>query len=644
MRTIIVLLAAIVIGAMSWLVVRWNSRIVVTTDGPLDIRLWGIRPCAGEAIYDTSGKEIYRTLGCTGDNPICGNNSHRFDFIFELPKTDDVPLFRGSSGLRLNGEVRSRGGSFVQGILECEGKRLLWQRVTFDRTFQKSVLGGLRTVNCDVDSVDITLEYYYGPPGKIRFTLTGPFEPNSTVTSEDGMYTVSFTRDAADYVEYYSLFELSTSSRFDMSEAVVVYDMSGERHLTDVVNSSIGPEGSRFEYRIGAVPLGNVAVIAFGEQPHRITFRNINLKAAGVERRRHAAYLDEMAAKLNLKLAPEKLARYQFQSGEEAIEVIDIVRGRHILWAAEAIFKTDLKTGRSAPPTLESEQGQRLKGTLFRWLDAWDTRIRVLAIRLGLLYDWPEFVEPALELLGKEAIKYEYKRQSALQYTATALAKYSDKLSDEAIGRIREILLSRDDYMILGGLRTCLGRTKSQAKADALWELAKDDRVWLWWYAIEKLAKWEEFEGKYDSLPDKLKVRLFAVMGSQGFSNAEQIAPQTNVLLAESLTPKLVELDSPTVFKIIEKIAANPDRRFATTALIDSLRRFEGLYLFPMYPVGKTVKYINLWYGLDIGGLGSNVNRQTFESYKYDWPAITAEAIEWYESTQDANDANSGSP
>ncbi|MBN2271298.1 MAG: hypothetical protein JXN61_11830, partial [Sedimentisphaerales bacterium] len=228
-----------------------------------------------------------------------------------------------------------------------------------------------------------------------------------------------------------------------------------------------------------------------------------------------------------------------------------------------------------------------------------------------------------------------------LQDAADALAKYSDKLSDEEIGRVKEILLSRDDYMILYGLRTCLGRTKSRAKVDALWELAMDERLWLWWYAIEKLAKWEEFEGKYDSLPDKLKVRLFAVMGSDGFSNTEQIAPQANVLLAESLTPKLVELDSPAVFKIIEKIAANPDRRFATAALIDSLRRFEGLYLSPAYPVGKTVKYINLWYGLDIGGLGNDVNRQVLESHKYDWPAITAEAIEWYDTEYKAADANS---
>jgi len=45
-RIKVVLLIAAVIGVIGWLVVRWNaagqSRIVVTTTGPLDIRLWGI--------------------------------------------------------------------------------------------------------------------------------------------------------------------------------------------------------------------------------------------------------------------------------------------------------------------------------------------------------------------------------------------------------------------------------------------------------------------------------------------------------------------------------------------------------------------------------------------------------------------------
>ncbi|MBN2271975.1 MAG: hypothetical protein JXN61_15275, partial [Sedimentisphaerales bacterium] len=407
-RIIIAVSLAALTGVAGWFLVRWShssrSSIVITTTGPLDIRLWGIRPDAGEVIYDTSGKEIFRTLGCTGDNPHWGNNSQKFDFIFEIPKTEEVPLFRSSSGLKLNGEGRSRGGSFVQEILECEGKRLLWQRVTFDRTFKRSVLGGLQMAECDVDSIDLTLEYYYGPPAKPVFTLKGPFEPNSTVTSEDGMHNVSFTRDGADYVEAYSLFEQSTSSRFDMSRAVVVYDKSGERHLTNLVNAGSNQQTGRFEYRVGTMPLWNIAAIAFGEQPHRITFKNINLKATGVERHRHSAYLDEMAAKLNIRLAPEELAHYRFQNADEALAVIDIVRGRHILRAAETILeKGRARANRSATLTLTDEQEKKLKEALSRWLKALDVQIRVIAIRLGLLYDWAEFVEPALEFIEHPA-------------------------------------------------------------------------------------------------------------------------------------------------------------------------------------------------------------------------------------------------
>ena len=51
----------------------------------------------------------------------------------------------------------------------------------------------------------------------------------------------------------------------------------------------------------------------------------------------------------------------------------------------------------------------------------------------------------------------------------------------------------------------------------------------------------------------------------------------------------------------------------------------------------KIVKYVNLWHGLDIGGLGADINRQTPDLQKYDWPAIVAETVRWYDSRQDAN-------
>ena len=51
---------------MAWLLKHQFAQgpgITVVSRGPLDIRLWGIRPDAGDTIYDPNGKKIQDTLG-----------------------------------------------------------------------------------------------------------------------------------------------------------------------------------------------------------------------------------------------------------------------------------------------------------------------------------------------------------------------------------------------------------------------------------------------------------------------------------------------------------------------------------------------------------------------------------------------------
>ncbi len=107
-RIKVVVLIAAVIGVLVWLVVRWNAAsrtgIVVTTTGPLDIRLWGIRPNAGDAIYDPNGKEIRRTLGSARwGNPYWADSDQRFDFIFELGDSNEPPLMGTFPRLEVSG-------------------------------------------------------------------------------------------------------------------------------------------------------------------------------------------------------------------------------------------------------------------------------------------------------------------------------------------------------------------------------------------------------------------------------------------------------------------------------------------------------------------------------------------------------------
>jgi len=103
--------------------------------------------------------------------------------------------------------------------------------------------------------------------------------------------------------------------------------------------------------------------------------------------------------------------------------------------------------------------------------------------------------------------------------------------------------------------------------------LAAHEGPWLWWDAIERLSSWSDFEGRHDSLPGDLKVRLFLVRGPHGFSNPEQIASPAHSLLAGLLTPQLRDHDLGTFYDVLRSIDKNLDRPDATAAMIAFLRR-----------------------------------------------------------------------
>jgi len=638
----VVLLIAAVIGAVGWLIVRWNpasrNRLVVTTTGPLDIRLWGIRPDAGDAIYDPNGKEVGRTLGIARwDNPYWGEKSQRFDFIFELPDTNEPPTFAGMPRIAPSGEDINLRGGFGQHFFDYEGRRLLWLRASFPRTFKRWVLGGLWRSEAAFDTVDIALDYYHGPPGKALFTLKGPFELNSVISSEDTLHEVFFKDDFEN-----TRFELSTSKRFAIDTPVAVYDTSGSRYLPRRGSSRTSPQGSRrIEYSVQGMPLKRIAAIAFGEQPLRITFKTVNLNVGGGKRRDHAPYLDEVIERLGQTVTSNNSHEPTFESAAEALKVIDLVRGSGLLRAGEAI---EYRRNRGDPVDLKNltnEQAVRLRETLNRWLTAIDPGFRAWAVRIGLKCEWPEFVEPALELLeGPLRDDYNW-MTNAEKMVADALRHCDDVLSDDHIRRIANLHLDDDRRETLLPLRRLLREPKTEARIRALRELAEDDRPWLWWFAVGRLCYWKAFEARHDSLPDKLKPRVFLLQGSAAFADADQIAPRAYDLLASILTPELLTFDPSFFHDTLKRVAKKLDPQRRTAVVVNFLRCLEDFDYSTRAVADRIVKYINLWHGLDIGGLGTDVNRQTPQLQKYDWPAIIAEAIEWYDGKYKTADPNS---
>jgi len=634
----VVLLAAVAAGIVHLYPTLRRGRVTVISAGPLDIRLWGIRPNNGDTIYDPKGRKILDALGNTvWDWPTWGDDSQRFDFIFELPETNEPPLFLYPSKISDSRQGRL-GGSGGRHQEYYKGKRLLWITRTFPRTFRKSLLFDLFTVDARVNAIGLTLEYYHGPPGAALFTLKGPFKRPCEMTSDDGEYKVAFM-DGADARGYQ--FELTTQKNLHPNIRVIAYDSLGRRHLVKVKSwSSSSKEGSRAAYNVQGVSVETLRQIAFGENPNSITFKNIRLDLPRRRKRSHAEYLDKMAARLDGEHSAEELAGYRFKDANEVLKVIDVVRGRLIDNAGQALLRGGEDKKPLDPTELSPKQAQRLKQTLSRWTQAIDPKIRAMGVRVGLFCQWPEFVEPAFELL--DYLDPSGGRRIASFYAAEALYIYRGRLGDRDIDRIKEILLRHDDNYVVDHLQRTLSSPRSQVRIRALRELAESHRTWLWWHAIGMLAKWREFDGEYDSLPEKIKLRVFLVAGADGFSDPNEIAPKAHSLLPELLTPQLVHYYSYSVFsRVLDMLAENFDRKKTTAVMIRYLRSVED-YQWHSRAIDRIVKYINLWYDMDIGGLGSDIRKSVGSfSTKYDWPKITAEAIEWYESWNTAIDANS---
>ena len=644
----VVLLFAVIIGAVGWLIVRWNresrSGVRVVSTGPLDIRLWGIRPSAGDAIYDANGKEICQTLGLTqSGNPYWRDSEQRFEFIFELPKTNEPPFFTTFPRVEVSGANRHLGGIFGHKVFNYKGKRLLQLKTTLPRTFRKSILLGLRTAEIGVDAIDITLRYYHGPPRPAVATFKGPFKPGGKYTDEKSRHKISFSQSPNSGAAGHIRFEFNAKGWLGTNIPALLYDAAGKRRFANSAGAFSGPGGTNIKYDVFDQNLKGITMIAIDEKPYETTFKNVRLDLYPSRLRSHAAYLDKMAEKLDLELTVNKLAANRLKDVNETLDVMNIVRGRHIISLCNDILHGYQGKYENRPDitALSEEQAHRLRQTTLRWTEAMDPSIRGYAMMVGLHCKWREFLEPAFELLA-EQVDYDYysSMRVAQNKAAAALLSYRDNLSEKDIDRIKHIIMHQEHRDMFSTLERCLQGPKSEGRIRALWELAQDDRPWLWWDAVEQLAQLKEFEGKHDSLADKLKLRLFSIRGAPGFSNADEIAPRANALLDGLLTPQLRALDPATFDRVLDKILKNPDRRLATTALVNYLRRIEGPDSAAVFAVTIIVKHLNLWYGLDIGNLGSDVHRTTPEVNSYDVPAIIAEAIHWYETTQKADEAS----
>lgn len=584
--------------------------------GGLDIRLVGVQPDGSDDIVDAQGKKVGEMFSLAGMR--WNKDTMCRAFIFELPKTEDRFLPEQFFGLRTTREGQGLSTSQGAWCVEHDRRRLLVCVAVFDRIRKEK--GILFTRKRPIDKVDVTLRYYLGPPRDNVCSFTGPFARGQTRQADGGKpYTLRFKRDWSSSHPSAS-FHLSTKQPF-IDQRPLVYDTAGRRHLLFRRSGRGGSRGAEWDYMVHDVPLRRIARIVFGEKPHEKTFTGIPVVFPNRPVRDHPEYLDEMAKALGL--SAEEIRRKTNWKPQEAAKVMHLARGQHVYHVHNGLLGLRFDA-------LRARQQEQLLRSAAIWAKAPYVRWRAMGVKLGMRWTGGgEFVAGALELLDAEDT--DTRRQMA------SCLRRCPQLSQRQIDHIKQRVLNADDPIVSGGLIDCLTRGDTPAGEDVLWELAlaPDERPWLWWPALERLAARGQIKGRA-SLPDETRLRLILICGAE--KGEEHLAPAAHRLLPAMLHPKhqRIVLSSFSFHNVFRLLVEHVDRAEATEAMIRFLRGTDDEWL-ARWAVDRVVKQLNAWYGLKLGGLGRDTSRELENLYGLDWHAIIAETLKWYESRQPAS-------
>ena len=636
--------AALIVGLILCLCHDLDSRrISVTSTGPLDIRLWGIRPDSDDAIYDPNGNKIMDTFGLAGGITTAWEDSlYRRDFIFEIPDTDESVLLYGLRLLVDGREIGHMRGSKLRSFsFYHKGRTLWWLQMNVPRTTVKSFLFGAWSKQVPVDRIDMNLQYYCGPPYDPTCTFKGPFDAGRKVIDETGLHVISFSLSSDKHRSRLTMM-LSPGRQIDSYTNALFYNAGGKYRRAAGRWSRTDPNNPVIMYHVSDLRLRDVELITIGEKHFEMTVRNLSLRSPKSEYRTYAEHLDKIAERLNPGSDPTryKWPNYSiFSDLDGALKVIDIIRGGRIRNVCQRYCnQRDIAT-------LNAEQLQRLRATVFRWAGAMDPEIFVPAIESGLCCGWPEFVDVAVDIL-----EHPHRRRSRIVNptgdVAAALSSFSyrGRLSDRQAQRIVEIIPRYTDDRIIDKLFHFLDRPKSPAQIKALWNLADHDQLWLWVRALDELYYWSLLEGKFDELPEKMKVRLFLIISPHWFTEPDQIESKASKLLPTLLSGDLLTQHSGTFRMLVHRPPESVDRQAMTIAIIESFRNMEynPQDWSIQAAICRSVQHLNLWYSLDIGCLGSDYGKKVWNLDTLDLEAIAAEAVIWYDTEYNRTAQNTG--
>ncbi|MBN2582150.1 MAG: M48 family metalloprotease [Planctomycetes bacterium] len=636
----LVLAALVAAGIAMWATMS-NGRTDDENTGPA--RFLAVRPNCDDDLFDADG-EPAGTLKCLTHRMIPWNHTHQpRDFIFELPPGDEpvtpVWIYVEPAGGGMN--FANLGDVHVE--RRADGRRVAVASAELPSTYKGAL------IKRDLDAVDVSLAYYHGPRGEPDATFAGPFAAGVTRVDDGGKDYTLFTgplvalagRSDAQGVGTM----LSVSFGWGVHRTVyppcIAYDDKGDWHLGEQRCGSFGGKRTQFEYWFPGLPLERIARLTFNEKPFRATARNVTVYWPDVSKRTYPAYLDTVAARLGIeKFDAQALYRFGTKSPEDAMKCIDLVRDYMAQTATSVITQGQVK-----PEDFPPEQQAAAREAAKAWLASEVPELRGPAVTLGLWGKWPEFVEPAVDLVANEPTSH-WRSE-----VGEALQRYAANLTDAEIERLGELVLAReDDYVqeFLG--RRILRHARGAAAEAVLAKLAHSPKIWCWRLGIQGL-RYQDPDHKYEALrrlldesPElaaKVALTVGDILGRSDYPRERQ---RGAALAAELLTPELWRVDSGSWHSLLSVVEAETDAATATNTMIGFLERLvdewdlsktTGRSNTNYVAVSFCVVRLNRLNGVNLGNLGPQDGRHSSEEWLHDWRALAAAAVRWKKTGAD---------
>ncbi|MEJ2648652.1 MAG: hypothetical protein P8016_09625 [Sedimentisphaerales bacterium] len=659
------LLAMVILAAILLSTSRMtHPKMSVINNSPLDIKLVGVRPDSGDELFDANGGKI----GEFPEFPVVYTDSWSpqsqcRDFIFEVPEVKDQLIFATFQKISVSENNRSLSAGFRRNYSAISEPNSLTYSVTFNRSYRRNLIPFLN-ISKQIDYIDFTLRYFYGPRLKATRTFIGPFVMDRAVKAQENENSEITFRETDTHNTGIQI-HFKSSEYLESIQPVFLYDKKGKRYIPGAMNGHGGSGG--IDYRYDNIPLSpdEIAAVTFGEQPYEITFKNIKVRYNNLPPPEYPECLDAMAQRLNLSgLTGEQLRQYDFKNPQEAIEAIDILQSRtHILKALQTIRfnlynsgspSQDMIAVKSNPKVqisqLDLAAQDRIHQTALKWIQ--NSNIKQYGIELGLMGKWPEFFDLAIERLNRKIpdnyLTPETERMWREEHREiiSVMLDYRPKtLTSEQVLKIKQLILDADDNTVLQQAFYLLDRTKSQETTDALRDLAQDDKPWIWWRAINAWYPRAAKNGSvYDQVPENIKVKLLLFLSNK---SDESLNAKLKDSLKQIFTPELARLDSGAWDSVRKKIAQKFNKKEAAGIYINYLRLLQKETTSrkwildntkPVWNVIYIIRVLNVWYDMNIGNIGTGeidlsleVKLRNLAAFKN----LIDEVLDWYEDNQD---------